>query len=140
MEAVRSLRGFALVVRAPAQPVTDSDPFDHENLVLDNDVALSIRGQLPLGGVDPARLQRASQGARQSTGRRSNHVVQGGRMVRVLARRGAVVLAYLVMSAKDDRIRLAREKRSSDGAALANDPDTRDVDGGVLHIPYYAAH
>ena len=124
MEAVGALRRLALVVWAARQCVADADPLDDQRLLFHDHVAFGFRREPALTGVDPARLQRASQRAGESTGRRGDHIVQGGRMVRVLARRRAIVLAHLIMSAEEHRLRIARQVRAPDRTAIANDSHT----------------
>jgi hypothetical protein len=123
MEGARSLRRFALVVGAARERVPDADPLDDENFVLEVDLAFGFRRELPLACVDPARLQRATQGAGESTGGRGDDVVKGRGMVGILAGRGAVVLPHLVVCPEENRLRLDREEGAADGTAVANDPD-----------------
>ncbi len=105
---MRPLGGFSLVGRAIFQRVTDTDALDDEHLVLNNHVALTFAGQPALTGVDPARLQRATQGAGESTSRRGDHVIERRGMVGVLTGSGAVVLANLVVGPEQHRLRLRR--------------------------------
>src|SRR5690349_25166200 len=98
---MRPLRRLAFVRRAVAQRVRDPDPLDHEDLLLDVDVALGLGRQPPLARVDPARLQRASKGAGESTGGRGDDVVEGGGVLRVLTWRRSVVLADGPVRAED---------------------------------------
>ncbi len=62
MKGVRALGGLTLVFGAAAQHVLDSDPPDDENLVIKVDVALGVCVKVSVSR-DPARLQRASEGA-----------------------------------------------------------------------------
>jgi len=48
--------------RASYQPVSDTNPLDNENPFLDLHIAFSVGAKLPLAGVDPTRLQRATEG------------------------------------------------------------------------------
>ena len=59
MVQVRTLRGVALIVRAAPQRVVHMDPFDHQDFVLDVDLATPIGGKAAFAGIDPARFQRA---------------------------------------------------------------------------------
>jgi hypothetical protein len=129
---MRSLRRLALVLRAAGEVIANVNALDHQHLVLDDHDTLGIRGQLSLAGVDPARLQRASKGARESTGRRGDHVVERRGVIGVLAGRGAVMLAHLVVGSEHDGLGFLRQVRSAEGTSLANDPDPRDV-FGVVH-------
>jgi len=56
-------------------PVADVDPPDDQNFVLSLNLPSDFRGKPAIAGVDPARLQRASQGAGQSAACGGNHVV-----------------------------------------------------------------
>jgi hypothetical protein len=103
-----ALGGVSFVSSAPAQQVANPNPLDHEHLFLQDHVAFRFGAQSPVTGVDLARLQRAAEGAGQSTGSCGNDIVESGRVVGVLARRRPVVLANLVMRSKQDRVRLRR--------------------------------
>jgi hypothetical protein len=122
VEGVRSLGGLPLVLGAVAQRVCDPDSFDDKDLVLEVDLSLGLRGQSPLARIDPARLQRATKGAGESTGGRGHDVIERRGVFRVLTRRGAVVLAHGPMRAKDHRPVFGREERLANGSALADDP------------------
>jgi hypothetical protein len=105
---VRTLRSFPFVIRTAGQCVPDADPLDDENFVLEVDFAFGFRRETPLACVDPARLQRATQGAGESTGGRGDYVVEGRGVVGILARRSAIVLAHLVVCPEENRFRLDR--------------------------------
>ena len=120
---MRTFRRLALVFRASFQRVADADPLDHEDLVLDVDLALRLRAQSPFTRVDPARLQRATQGAGESTGGGGDNIIEGRRVIGILPWCRAVVLAHLVVCAEENRFRLDWEKGAADGTAVANDPD-----------------
>ncbi len=113
-----SLCGVPLVRRAACQRVADPNPLDDEHAILDLDVTFGIRPQVALPSFDPARLQRATQGAGQSTGRRRHDVVERGRVRLEGARRRSVMFGHLVVDAEADRIVLCRKigtaKRSLD--------------------------
>jgi hypothetical protein len=53
-------RRFLLVGRASLELIADANPLEHEDLVFDLDLALSVREQMSLVRLDPARLQRAA--------------------------------------------------------------------------------
>ncbi len=105
---MRALCRVALFRRAAFQRVADANPLDDEHAILDLDVALGIRRQVALPRFDPARLQRATQGAGQSTGRGGDDVVERGRVRFERARRCAVMFRHLVVDAEADRILLCR--------------------------------
>jgi hypothetical protein len=108
VERVRPLRRLAFVVRTTNQPIADSDSLDDQDLIDNVDLALRLGAQAPITGVDPARLQRASQGAGQSTGGGGHHIVESRRVVGILSWSGAVVLADLVVGPEHDRLGFRR--------------------------------
>jgi len=114
---------------AAGQRVADVNPLDHEHLVLEVDLAFGLGRKPTLARVDPARLQRATQGAGESTGGRGDDVIESGGVIGILARRRAVVLADLIVRAEEDRLRLGGKEGAADRAAVADDPDPRDIRG-----------
>jgi hypothetical protein len=109
------------------------DLLDYEHLVLEVHLAFGIRRKLSLACIDPARLQRATQGAGESTGGGGDDVVERGGVVGVLASRGAVVLANLIVGSEENRFRLNREECAAYGTPVADDPHARDVLGLLVH-------
>src|SRR5205814_8333543 len=107
----------------------------HQDLVLHDHVALSFGAQPSVTSVDPARLQRATQRAGESTGGSRDHVVEGGGVVGVLSGCGAVMLADLVVGTEHDGVGLDRQKGLPDRSPLTNDPHMRGVGRLVAHIP-----
>lgn len=97
VETVGPFGRFPFVTGAPGQPVSDPDPLDHQNLILDLHIAFSLGAQLPLASIYPARFQRATQRPGQSTSRGSDHVIERRGMVRKESRGRPVVLAHLVV-------------------------------------------
>ena len=128
---------LALVGRTAREPVVDVDALDDEHLVLDDHGAFGLGAQLPLARVDPARLQRATQGAGESTCGRGDDVVEGRGVVGILPRLGAVVFAHLVVGPEPDGLGLRRQVSPADRPALADDPHPRDVLGLVHRRPDY---
>src|SRR5260370_25191040 len=124
---MRSVGRLPLVLGAAREVIAHMDALDHEHLVLQHDDAFGIRGQPTLARVDPARLQRANKGSRESTGGRGHHVVERGGMVGILPRGGAVVLPDLIVRPEHDRFGFRREVSLADWPVLADDPDLRDV-------------
>ena len=108
VESMGSLGCLALFVGTACEVVAHVDVLDHQYLVLHDHGAFGIRAQPALACVDPARLQRAAQGACESTGRSRYHVVERGGMVGILPWGGAVVLADLVVRAEHDRLGFRR--------------------------------
>ena len=54
------------------------DATDHEHPFVRSDLTANLRYEGALVGLDFARLQRASEGSRQSAAGRGHHVVEGG--------------------------------------------------------------
>jgi hypothetical protein len=127
MEGMRTLGRLALVIRTPGEVIPHVDALDHEHLVLQHDDTFGIGAQPTLACIDPTRLQRATQGSRQSTGSRGHHVVERGGVVWILPRRSPVMLADLVVRPEHDRLGLGWEIGAADRPALADDSDLRDV-------------
>ena len=94
---VRPLGGIALLGRASFQHVVHPDPFNNQHTVFDFDLAFGRRDQIAPARIDSARLQRATQGSGESTGRGRDHVVKSGR-VRLVPGLRLVVLRDLVMN------------------------------------------
>ena len=129
---MRTLRGLSFVLRAARQLVADVNPLDDEHLVLDLDLAFRLRRQPPPARIDPARLQRATQGAGESTRSRGDDVVESRSVLGILTGRRAVVLTDLVVGAEEDGLGLDGEKGTADRASVADDPNSRHVGGLVL--------
>jgi hypothetical protein len=124
---------FSLVIRAATKLITDADPLDDEDLVLQHHVALSLGLKPSTSGVDTARLQRATQGARESTSGGRHQVIEGGRPLGVLSRSSAVVLADLVMSAEEDGLLLGGQIGIPERAALPDHPHAGHIGGSLRH-------
>jgi hypothetical protein len=107
---VRPLGSLALVGRAAGQGVVHVNPLDHKHSVLDLDLAFSRGDKVAATRIDSARLQRATQGPRQSTGGGRDYIVKGGR-VWLVPRWCLVVLRDLVVHPEQNRRRLGRQKR-----------------------------
>lgn len=84
MVGVRPLGSFSLVRRAALERVEDPDLPQHEDLLLDEDIALRLRAQVSVSGVDPTRLQRATQGAGESTGSGRDDVIERSGVLGIL--------------------------------------------------------
>ncbi len=121
MKAVGALGSLSLVFGAAGQLISNADAFDHQRLVLDLHVAFSLAHEPAFAGVDPARLQRATQGAGQSTSRGRHNVIERGGVVREEPGRGAVVVANLVVGSKNDGFGLDRQVGPPDRASFANE-------------------
>jgi hypothetical protein len=119
---MRTLRGVALIVRAAPQRVLNMDPFDHQDFVLDVDIATSFGAKAAFAGIDPARFQRAPKCSAESTGCRCYEVIKGCGVIRILAHCGAVVFAYFVVGAEYDRQWLTWKGGLPDRSVFAHDP------------------
>jgi hypothetical protein len=81
---------------------------NHVNATNDEDFAVLLDLSSPFGrkpaftGRNSARLQRATKGARQSTGRRRHHVIQGGGVRFVHVQVHAIMLGNLRVDAKEN--------------------------------------
>lgn len=104
----------AFVLGAVLEPIADTNPLDDEDAILDLDVPLDIRKKAALISGNPARLQRATQGAGQSPGRGGDDVVERGRVRFECAWGCVVVLSDFVVHAELDRRRLRREKGATE--------------------------
>jgi hypothetical protein len=124
---VSAERGLAFIFRTAVELISDPDPFDHQHAAFHLDVTLGLRAQMALTGFDLARLQRATQGPGQSTGRRGDDVVEGGGLRVVLAGGRLVVLRHLVMDAEKHRLPLRRKVRPPERALHPLDPNPGDV-------------
>jgi hypothetical protein len=113
---VGPLGGLALIRRAACQRVVDSDPLDDENPVFHLDVTFGRRDEVAAARIDPARLQRATQGPGQSTSGGRDHVVKGRGVWLERSGRGLVVLRHLIVYSEKNRRGLGRHKRLSQRA------------------------
>ena len=105
---MRTLSGLSFIVGTTGQRVADANSLDHEDLILEVHLAFGFSRKSPIACVDPARLQRATQGPGESTGGRGDDVIEGSGVVGILAGGGAVVLTHLVVGAEENRLRLSR--------------------------------
>jgi hypothetical protein len=72
------------------------------------DLSPRFGGEVTFAGRYPARFQRATQGACQSTSRSSYKIVEGGWMRLVKAHVGPVIGGDVGMDSKEDRLGLCR--------------------------------
>src|SRR5438132_7699426 len=84
--------------------------------------------------IDPARVQRATQGPSQSTRGGRNHVVERSGVRLERPGRGLVVLRDLVVYPEKNVGRLGRHKRLSQRALDSLDANLRNV-GDLAHVP-----
>jgi hypothetical protein len=127
MDFMNSLDRLPLV-RRRLQAIAHMNAPDHKNVSLELDFSRSFRSELVVASIDMARLQRASECPRQSTGRRSDDVVERGRMRRICIRRNLVVLGDLGVNAKDYRLFLRGQISEPHGTGLAFNPHARRID------------
>jgi hypothetical protein len=124
---MRALGRLALVSGAACERVAHADLLQHQDFVLDVDLALGFGAELAIAGVDPARFQRATEGAAKSTGGGGDDIVERGCVLRLLTGSGPLVLAHRPVRPERD-VRVDREVRLSDRSAFSHDPDLRHVD------------
>src|SRR5439155_23559428 len=84
------------------------------------------REAVPLG-CDVARLQRASEGACKSAGRRRDDVVERGGTRLERAGRNLVVLSHRAVDTEDDRLRLRGEEGAAHRSFDSLNPNLRAV-------------
>ena len=131
-DAVRPLRrlklfGGGLQMHAHVNPSNHQDPFLQLNF------AGGLGNQSALGCVDFARLQRASEGSRQSAGRAGDDVIERGRSRRERIRRNLVVFGDGPVDAENYRVLFGRKERPPDWSFDAFDPDIRAVHNFIGH-------
>lgn len=81
MDIMRPMSCFALL-QIHLELIDHVDAADDQNLFLELDLTDRFRGQITFACRDTARLQRASEGAGQSTSCGGDHVVERGGMGR----------------------------------------------------------
>jgi hypothetical protein len=109
------------------EPVAHMDAFDEQHAVLCLDLANRL-DLITLGiDLDLTRLQRAGEGARQSTASSGHNVVQCRGVGWVLLRPDAVVLGYLGVHAEHNGRVLGGQKGKTLRAAKTLNPHARNV-------------
>jgi hypothetical protein len=115
-------------VRADPQTILDMDSLDDQNFVLDLDFSRDFRGEIALGQLNAARLQRASQGAGQSPAGCGDDIVESrGARWKPLGI-DAVVFGDLGMDAEESRFFLGGEIGPADRT-----PDPFDSNSGGVN-------
>jgi len=84
-----------------------------EHARLDLDLAMCDSRQMPFTGRDPARLQRASQGAEQSSTGRCDHIIDSRRMRFVNLAADAIVTRNRTVRAETHRLTFGRHLRET---------------------------
>ncbi len=126
MEAHHPFNLFAfLVSRYPFELVRDVDAFDDEHTIFCFDVANRVRNQIAAACVDLARLQRASQGAGQSTGRGRHDPINRGGIRRKVVHRDAIVLSDIGVDAKGVMLVFGRQPNMANRSPHPLDPNVR---------------
>jgi hypothetical protein len=113
--------------------VGDVNALDDQHLSLFSNFTDRFASQPPLSCRNIARLQRAAQGAGQSTGRGGYHIIQRGSVGLVDILINAVVLGDFGVDAKKDRLRLRRKIGSAQRAFHPFDAYVRAIHGGISH-------
>ncbi len=94
VDAVHSLDHFCHLLRG-AKLVVDRDSADDKHVAFYPNLTHRLRCQLTVRGIDLARLQRTSEGPRESTRRGGNDIIKRSGMRRICARVDLVVLCDL---------------------------------------------
>jgi hypothetical protein len=124
---------FRSLLLGHRQPVMDSDPLEHEHALPVEHLANRL-DLVPLWiDFDLTRLQRACEGAGQSTPGGCDHVVERRGVRREGLRIDAVMLRDLRVHAEGDRLTLRRQVGKSLGTAKALDAHPGDV-SGICHV------
>jgi hypothetical protein len=126
MNLVDSFGGFASIFRY-SQTILDTDSLDNQNLLIQLDLALHLRGQIVLMQLDSARLQRASQGTGESPASSSDNVVEGSSGRRKEIGAYSVVLRDLGVNPEHRWLRFSGEIGATD---RSTDPFNTNL-GGV---------
>jgi hypothetical protein len=109
---------------------------DHEHPVFGLfDFADGLAGEAITVGPDVARLQRASEGPRESAGGGRDDIVKGRRARLEGPGGNLIVLSHCPVDTEDDRLRLAREKGAAERTFDALDPDLRAVHDSGHSLP-----
>ena len=105
-------------------PIHDVDPLQHQHAAVCFDLATHLRHQLAVARIDVTRLQRASEGAQQSTASRCDHVIDGRSMRLRDVGRNAVMFGDRSMHAEAYGLCLGWHIRQSQGPTNTLDFDT----------------
>jgi hypothetical protein len=100
----------------------------HEHAFVLLDLTYSLGHQPVNRRGNLTRLQRASKGSGQSTGRRGDNIVERGGMRRKGIRRNLIMLGDCAMDAEDHRRRLRGQVSAAHGTSLALDAHFRSID------------
>ena len=128
----RSLDGGSVDVAGHLQQIAHVDSLDHEDTVVDLDLAGRLPDKTAVASVDVTRLQRASEGSRQSAAGGGDDVVERRGALGVAGSGDPVVVGDLVVDAEVDRLTLPRYLRTPQRTSNTLDPHSRDV----LHVTH----
>ena len=119
--------GFLTLILAHRQSIAHRDPLDHQHPIAIEHLADRL-GLIALRiDVDLTRLQRAGEGASQSTTRGRDHVVERGGVGREPVGIHAVVRSHLRMHAERDGPLLGWQVREPLRTAETLDADLGDI-------------
>ncbi|MEX2533049.1 MAG: hypothetical protein WD360_03710 [Nitriliruptoraceae bacterium] len=80
METVRPLDPIPVDALIYLQGVVDMDPFDHQSLAFQLDLAGNFGPKTTVSGGDASRFKRTPEGASQSAAGCRDEIVKGGRI------------------------------------------------------------
>ena len=119
--------GGLFLIRQRLQMESDVNPPDHQDAFFQFHFAGRIRHQAIARGTDFARLQRAPEGTRQSTGRTGDDVVDRGRVWFEQVWRNFIVSGNGAMNSKNHRVWFGGKIGAPDWTFHPLDPDLRTV-------------
>lgn len=120
MKAVHTLHGFSVLL-ASLQAVGDVDPTDHEHTPLLLHLPTHVGRQSPATCIDPARLQRASEGPGQSTAGSGDDIIERSRNITLGL--DTVMLFNCAVNSELHRPFMSRQPSVTEGSFDTVDPD-----------------
>jgi hypothetical protein len=119
--------GHGLLRRLGLQMQPDVNPPDYQHPVVQLDLAGACGFQPAIRRGNLTRLQRASKGARESTRRSRDDVIQGSGVLLKRARRQLIVLRHSTVGAKDHRFAFGRQVGPANGSPHSLDPNLGSI-------------
>ena len=119
--------GFAIAL-VGLQFHVDMDAADYQHAVFEFDLPYCFGRKSPEGCVNVTRLQRASQGAGQSTRGRGDNVIQCRRVRLEYFRWNLIVLGDRPVNAKGNGLAFRRKPSAADRTLNPFQPDMRAID------------
>jgi hypothetical protein len=107
MKTVNAFRRFALS-RVKFQVIAYMNALEYQNLAVQLNFAICLRGELAFASRDSARFQRAAKGAGKSARGCGDDVIERRGVRRVNCHVSPVMLRHLRMNAKENRVGLDR--------------------------------